>query len=153
MFSDLPATLAEVAHAFGLPDLIPNERNQVAFTLGDGLTITMILPFQEGATGRIIGEIARIADNAFDDMAQAMLALNGRLVATAGASFALHPTNGSVLVVLPFVDSQIEPQSFRTLVEQFIELCRMWNDKILRSDSDLSLETRIVAALDRSGIE
>ena len=153
MFADLSPTLAEVARTFGLPALIPNECNQVAFQLDDGLTITLALPSQEGAIGQMIGEIARIADSAFDDMAQAMLALNGRLVETAGASFALHPTNGTVLVILPFVDSQIEPASFRRLVEQFIELCRIWNEKILRADPDLGLEARIVAELDRRGVE
>lgn len=153
MFADWPATLAEVAQTFGLPGLVPDEHNQVAFQLEDGLTITLALPLQEGATGQMIGEVARPADGAFDEMAQAMLALNGRLVEAAGACFALHPAHATVLVILPFVDWQLEPQSFAILVQRFIGLCRIWNEKIQRADPDLSLEARIVATLDHAGIE
>lgn len=153
MFADWPATLAEVAQIFGLPGLVPDEHNQVAFQLEDGLTITLALPLQEGATGQMIGEVARPTDGAFDEMAQAMLALNGRLVEVAGACFALHPAHATVLVILPFVDWQLEPQSFAILVQRFIGLCRIWNEKIQRADPDLSLEARIVATLDHAGIE
>ena len=153
MFADWPATLAEVAQIFGLPGLVPDEHNQVAFQLEDGVTITLALPLQEGATGQMIGEVARPADGAFDEMAQAMLALNGRLVEAAGACFALHPAHATVLVILPFVDWQLEPQSFAILVQRFIGLCRIWNEKIQRADPDLSLEARIVATLDHAGIE
>ena len=44
MFADWPATLAEVAQIFGLPGLVPDEHNQVAFQLEDGLTITLAKP-------------------------------------------------------------------------------------------------------------
>jgi hypothetical protein len=68
----------------------------------------------------IIVELGGVDESAFEEVALSLLALNGRWLDTAGASFAMHPPSDRLVAVLPVAAAALGTETLPQIVDRFL---------------------------------
>lgn len=145
---ELDDALAAVGRRYHLSDLRLDHEQMTTLVFSDGPPVT--IEFVDGAHPRVflIAELPSIREGQFDEMATALLAVNGRWLDTAGASFALHPHSDKVLSILPVPAFALNAGMLPGIVERFLASCRTWAGRINRGETEFSLRGDIEAELE-----
>ncbi|WP_129781695.1 type III secretion system chaperone [Peristeroidobacter soli] len=145
---ELATALAEIGRHYQIDDLRLNHARMATFALSDGLTVTIEYVPEPHPRGFLIVELADIHESVFEAVATALLAINGRWLDTAGASFALHPGSDNVLAILPVPPAVLSAGALPRLLDRFLATCRTWADKVRRGEADFSIRDDIEAELE-----
>src|ERR1700691_1316601 len=140
--------VAAVGRRYHLDDFHLNHEQMATLVLPDGLTLTVEYAAEPLGRVFLMGELDRIPEGAFEAVATALLAINGRWLDTAGASFAMHPHSDRVIVLLPVPAAALDAQVLPDIVDDFLARCRNWSDKINRGETDLSAREEIEGQID-----
>lgn len=139
--------LAAVGRRYRLNDLRLDHERMATLAFSDGPPVTIEYVDESYPRVFLIAELPSIREGQFDDMATALLAVNGRWLDTSGASFALHPHSDKVLAVLPVPAIALTAAVLPGIVDTFLGCCRTWAGKIHRGETDFSLRGAIEAEL------
>jgi hypothetical protein len=140
--------LRALARHFGLDGLPLDHQGATALSFDDGLRLTLRLRSEPRPRALAVIDLPRPPDRGFVEAAEAMLRLNGRLFDSQGASFALDPRSESVLVLMPFEQSQLEPELWPTFIEHLVATARTWREQLLRGEPPQGFEAAVEAALE-----
>lgn len=145
---DLTASVAAIGRHYQVDDLRLNHEHMATFELSGGPTITIEYAADPYPRAFIIVELGGIEENAFEEVALSLLALNGRWLDTAGASFAMHPLSDRLIAVLPVAAGALSTETLPQIVDRFLTTCSSWSDKMRRGELDFSLRDDMEAQID-----
>jgi hypothetical protein len=146
----LDDALQSLARHFGLEGLSLDHQGAAALSFDDGLRLTLRLRSEPRLRALAVIDLPRLPDRGFVEAAEAMLRLNGRLLDSQAASFALDPHSDSVLVLMQFEQSQLEPELWPIFIDHFVATARAWRDQLLRGEPPQGFEAAVEAALERA---